>query len=478
MKLKKLIKHIDVCSIKGSKEVEIEAITSNSRFASPGSFFIAKRGKKFDGNDYIDEALAGGAVAILTDIYNPFVKQVVQVIVPDVDKAEIEVAKTFYQHPADALFMVGITGTNGKTTTSYLTRHLFSGVESMGLIGTIERIVGEFSYASDLTMPDCCTTLKLLHDMVQCRQTSAVLEISSHGLSQNRADGLAFDVAAFTNLTPEHLDYHETMETYFAQKQKLFTKLKSNGTAILNKDDSYARKIDVACPLWFSLTNPSSDFFAENIIVRKEGTSFILHTPDGTRDAFIPLLGRYNVSNVLCAMAICYVRGIDLDTMVGRLTSFSPVSGRLEKVPLGDEKQVYVDFAHTEEALKQALLALREIATGRILLVFGCGGERDPIKRPHMAQIAQQYADFVIVTSDNPRRENPEKIAAEVCAGFTHDRYIIELNRKEAISHAINELQPGDILLIAGKGHEKKQIYDGKTIDFDDITIAKELANC
>ncbi len=477
MKIKKLIKELDIEIVKGSKDVEIEAITSNSKLASPGSLFIAKRGKKFDGNDYINNAVLAGAVAVMTDIYNPFIENIVQIIVNDVEKAETQLAKTFYQDPSNELFMVGITGTNGKTTTSYLTRHLIKGQESMGLIGTIERIVGEYSYASDLTLPDCPTTLKLLRDMASCNQTSAVLEICSHGLHQNRADALTFDVAAFTNLSPEHLDYHKTMEEYFAQKHKLFGKLKPSGVAIVNGDDIWGKKIKAKQIVTYGIEN-EADYSATAIQYSETGTSFCLKTPEGSYQVKTPLLGKFNVYNTLCAVAVAKTRGMEMELILERLKTLAQINGRMEKFSVGEKRDVYVDFAHTKEALKNAIEAVKEIAKEKVIVIFGCGGVRDFGKRPEMAKVAEEFADFTIVTSDNPRSETPEKIVEEIVAGFQTDKYAVEIDRREAINKGIGMMQEGDILLIAGKGHEKKQIFHGKSVDFDDITIAKELANC
>ncbi len=477
MKIKKLIKDLEVKMIKGSKDVEIEAITSNSKLASPGCLFVAKRGKSFDGNDYINDAILAGAVAVLTDIYNPFIEGCVQIIVENVEKAETIIAKEFYHDPSSELFMVGITGTNGKTTTSYITRHLIEGKESMGLIGTIERIVGENRYASDLTLPDCSSTLKLLREMVQSKQTSAVLEVCSHGLHQNRADALLFDVAVFTNLSPEHLDYHETMEEYFAQKKKLFTKLKATGVAIINGDDPVSKEICAPKIMRFGI-HSTCDYMAKEIHYSEDGTTFQLQTPCGLYSVKTPFLGEFNVYNVLCSVAIAQVRGVKIEMILERLKSVKQVSGRLEKFELGEGKLAYVDFAHTEHALKNVILSLREIIKGKIVVIFGCGGNRDFEKRPKMARIAEQFADYTIVTSDNPRTEDPEEIIREIISGFTTKNFSVKIDRKEAIAEGIGLISEGDVLLIAGRGHEKKQIFHGKSVEFDDISVAKELANC
>ncbi len=477
MKLKKIIKDLEIKSFKGSKEVEIEALTSNSKLGSPGCLFIAKRGAKYDGNDYIQDAILAGAVCILTDIFNPFIENVAQVIVDDVAKAEVKIAKEFFQDPARELFMVGITGTKGKTTTSYLTRHLFGAIESMGLIGTIERIVGDHRYASELTMADCITTLKLLREMIVSGDTAAVLEVSSHGLHQNRADPLSFDVAAFTNLSPEHLDYHKTIEEYFLQKKRLFSKLKPSGVVIINVDEPYAKKLELINPTTVGIDS-DADYRATNIQITREGTYFNLNYHRQVWPVFSPLLGKFNVYNVLSAIAIARVRKIPMEVIIERLKTFPPISGRMEKVDLGDERVAYVDYCHTDDSLKQALLLLREITPGKIIVIFGCGGNRDTAKRPRMAKVAEQLADYTIVTNDNPRNEDPEMIAKEIIDGFEANHFELIYDRKEAIDRGIKLLGPKDLLLIAGKGHEKQQIFQGKSIDFDDIAIAKELGNC
>ena len=477
MKLKKIIKGLSEVNVKGSKEIEIEAVTCNSKLASPGCMFIAKRGEKFDGNDFVNDAILAGAACVVSDFYNPFIENAVQVIVPDVEAAEVILTKEFYLNPANELFMVGITGTNGKTTTSYIVYHLFNTVESMGLIGTIERIVGDYSYPSDLTLPDCNTTLKLLHDMVQCKQGCAVLEVCSHGLAQNRADALTFDVAAFTNLSPEHIDYHKSIEEYFLQKQKLFNKLKPGGVAIINGDDQYAKEIKCDKIVRYGIYS-ECEYLAKEIQYSDCGTTFELIHPEGMANVFVPYIGQYNVYNTLCAIAIARERGMTMETVVESLKTLVQVPGRMEMVSVGNNKKAYIDFAHTDEALKNALLSLKGITKGKVIAIFGCGGDRDFEKRPRMAKVSQQYADFTIVTSDNPRGEDLEKIVSEITAGFTKAKYECILDRKDAIARGISLMQDGDVLLIAGKGHEKKQIFHGKSIDFDDIAVAKELANC
>ncbi len=477
MKLKRLIKDLEIKNFKGSKEIEIEALTSNSKLASPGCMFIAKRGAKFDGNDYIHDAILAGATCILTDIFNPFFENIAQIIVGDVPKAESKIAKEFFQDPARELFMVGITGTKGKTTTSYLTKHIFNGFESMGLIGTIERIVGENSYTSDLTTADCITTLKLLREMIICHDTAAVLEISSHGLAQNRADPLSFDVAVFTNLSPEHLDYHSSMEDYFLQKKKLFSRLKPSGVAIINVDDPYSKRLDLNHPITIGIDS-DAEYRAGNIRITPEGTYFELHHQEQIWPIFVPLIGKFNVYNVLCAIAIARVRKFPMEMIIQRLKTFPPISGRMERIELGDEKTAYIDFCHTEDSLRQALLSLRDVTSGKIVLIFGCGGNRDALKRPQMAKVAEELADLTIITNDNPRNEDPVEIARAIIQGFRGNNYELIYDRKEAIARGISLLNQGDLILIAGKGHEKKQIFQGKSVDFDDIAIAKELANC
>lgn len=481
MKIKKVIKDLDIEIVKGSKELEITGISLDSRVVSPGNLFIALKGEKFDGNEFIQDALKAGAICILSDIYNPFLEGVAQLVTKDVKRILPALAKNFYQDPSSKLFTVGITGTNGKTTSSYLIKHLLDIKGDTGLIGTIERIIGKYKMPSSLTTPDCITTNKLLREMLEEGLHHAVMEVSSHALDQERALGIMFDHVLFTNISPEHLDYHKDMEDYIRAKSKLFSPLymKKGSTAFVNRDDPNTRAIIKGCKervITFGVKD-SADYQAKDISYEMGKTSFTLVTEESMIKMRVSLVGEYNLYNVLGAIAIAHQCEIPLELIKKRLLTFPQVRGRLEKVknPLG--RHIFVDFAHKYEALNNVLQTLSRLKEGKLITLFGCGGNRDPYKRPKMAEIAEKYSDFVIVTSDNPRSEPPEKIIQEIVVGFKGNAYAICADRYEAIKQAIKRLKENDILLIAGRGHESEQIHQFQSIDFDDVKVAEEIAN-
>lgn len=491
MKLRKLIKDLPLKSFKGSKDIEITGICANSKVVAPGNLFIARKGRADDGSQYIPEAIAGGAVAILTDIYDPSFKDVAQLIYPDVSSLEGLVAASYYQFPADELFLVGITGTNGKTTTTFLVKHLLDRYKGpCGLIGTIEYVVGQHRYQATRTTPDVTSNHKMLREMLRQGCRSAAMEVTSHGLDQGRVQNIDFDIAVFTNLTLEHLDYHQTMENYCQTKNKLFrglnpTHKKKNGfkakQAVVNIDTPWSSAITEGCKaplLSYGIINEQAVLKASNIELTGEGTRFDV-TYKGKKSAFhIPLVGRFNVYNCLAAIGVGLSLEIPLDDIATCFESAPTVPGRLQPVPNPLGLKIYVDFAHTDDALVNVLECLQELKKGRIITIFGCGGDRDRTKRPKMAQAAEEYSDYCILTTDNPRSEDPAAIAQEAQRGFRKkDSHEIELDRRVAIEKAIRMATPDDIILIAGKGHETYQIFAHKTIEFDDAKVAKQLCH-
>jgi UDP-N-acetylmuramoyl-L-alanyl-D-glutamate--2,6-diaminopimelate ligase len=487
MKLKKLFKEIEGIQIKGSKDLEISGICSHSKMVSPGNLFIAKKGNSFDGNHFISEAIAAGAIAVLTDIYDPSRKGITQVIHPNVNEIEGKLAAHYYIFPSDQLFLTGITGTNGKTTTSFLVKFLLDHLEGpCGLIGTIEYVIGSHRYQASHTTPDVVSNHKMLCEMRLQGCRSAVMEVTSHALDQGRVDQVHFDVAVFTNFTWEHLDYHGTMEAYFEAKKRLFQSLgkpspkrkKSLPKAIVNIDSPWASQIVEACGsipvLTFGVEN-KADISASDIRLTSTGTQFELHYQDERMICNFSLIGRYNVYNALAAVSVCLVKGYPLSRIVPLLAVFPPVPARLEFVKNALNYQIYVDFAHKPDALQNVLECLSELKKKRIITIFGCGGDRDRSKRPMMAEIAEEYSDFSIVTSDNPRGEAPEQISEEILKGFKRANHAVELDRKKAIEKAIDMAEQEDIILIAGKGHETYQIFAHKTIEFDDRKAALQI---
>lgn len=453
MKLKSLVNGLNVV-IKGSKEIAITGISSDSRTVSPGNLFIAKRGGTFDGTQFIAQAIRAGAVAIVTDIYDPFL-EAVQIIHPNPASIEAKLAAHYYGKPSEKLFVVGVTGTKGKTTSTYLIKHL---LEPCGLIGTVETVVGANRFFSPLTTQDAIANQKLLKEMILNGCKAVALEVSSHGLEQGRVDEVGFDLGVFTNLYPDHLDYHKTMDAYAAAKKKLFEKAEK---AIVNADSYWGQFPGLSFGI------EKGDIRATDLQFTSGGTQFSI---DGCRFAS-PLIGRFNVYNALGAIAAALASGMKLEKISDLLSKFPGVPARLQRIG-----NAFIDFAHTGEALSNVLQTLREIAKGRVIVVFGCGGNRDPQRRTGMAQAAEKWADISIITTDNPRGEDPNEIARQIVAAFRRPP-IVELDRKKAIQMAIRMANPDDLILIAGKGHERVQIFGTQTIPFDDAEEVLQILN-
>lgn len=480
VKLKYLLKDLPV-TVKGSKEIEVTGVTANSKQVQPGHLFLAKKGMTHDGSKFIPDAIAAGAVAIVTDFYDPFL-ECVQIICSDVQELEAVVANRFYDYPAEKLFLVGITGTNGKTTTAYLIKHLLDQEnERCGLIGTIECIIGERALPSTHTTPDLITLTKLFYDMVATGCQSAVMEVSSHALDQGRVKEVPFDISVFTNLTLDHLDYHKSMESYVAAKAKLFHSLSKEKVAVFNIDDPWHSKIIENCQaqkISYGFSE-GADIRASDMALNSQGMQFVVSYQTKMVTISSALIGRFNVYNLLAAIGVGIARHLPLERVVENLKSFQRVPGRLERVPNPKNLNIFVDYAHTDDALRNVLETLQEFKTGKVITVFGCGGNRDTSKRPKMASVAEMFSDFVIVTTDNPRHEHPEEIIRQIVAGFkSKNRFMVTVDRKEAIEKAILMATPDDIVLIAGKGHETYQIFSHQTFHFDDREVAHQATIC
>lgn len=466
MKLKRLINQIHGLEIKGSKEIEITGLSAHSKSVAPGNLFVAKRGKTHDGTEFISDAVRAGASCILTDIYDPFL-MVTQLIHEDIPSIEAKLAAQFYNNPSQDLEVVGVTGTNGKTTVSFLVKHLFDRLHTpTGLVGTVEWIVGDHRFPSSMTTPDAITSQKLLHDMLHSGQKTAVLEVSSHGLDQGRALEIDFDFAVFTNLAEDHLDYHKDKVSYQKAKEKLFTSLSPEKWAIFNGDDP--TKFQTKANRFTYGIEKSADLTAKNIELADKSTKFQISYQGKELSFKIGLVGKFNVYNVLAAVSVGLCRGFSLEECAKALKTFKQIPGRMEKVSEG----IFVDFAHSEDALKNVLDTLNEVKKGRLITVFGCGGDRDRSKRAKMGKIASKLSDMVILTNDNPRTEDPEKIIEDILEGF-ESAPRIQLDREEAIRFALEEKEENDLVLIAGKGHEKEQILGDQTIPFDDREVVE-----
>ncbi len=479
IKLKKLLKDLPEIQVKGSREIEITGICANSHCIAPGNLFAAKKGLTHDGTQFIPDAISAGASAVLTDIYDPSLK-VVQLIHKDVKGAEAQLAARFYDNPCQQLFMVGVTGTNGKTTTTYLVKHLLDGWgEPCGLVGTIEYVIGPHRHEADRTTPDICTNQKMLAEMVKHGCKGASMEVTSHALIQERTSQILFDVVVFTNLTQDHLDYHVTMEEYAAAKNLLFSQPQKPGArAVVNKDDPWFERMVQNCtlPLLTYAIDQPADLRTTSLALYPDRTEFTVHYGDASVHIQTPLAGRHNVYNSLAVIGVGLCRGIPLDQLPPLLARSPAVPGRLQRVPNALDLNLYVDYAHKPAAMVNVLTTLREATTGRLIIVFGAGGDRDRTKRPLMGAAAENYADVVIVTSDNPRSEDPGNICDEVCAGFKDSaKPKVILDRLEAITEAIRMATPNDMVLIAGRGHELRQVFAHHTKDFNDAEIAQQI---
>ena len=473
MKLKEIAILDPQAKIYGARNIEIFGISSHSSKVGPGFLYIAKRGAKFDGNSFVPLAVANGAICVVTDLFDPSLT-VPQIVVKDVVVFEAKLADAFYGSPSKKLQLVGVTGTSGKTTVTYLLRNMFEqfGI-STGLVGTVSYIAGNFHTDASNTTPDVITNQNLLSEMVRSKMTACAMEVSSHALDQGRVLGLEFATAVFTNLTHEHLDYHETMDRYAAAKNILFRSLNEDSVAVANAEDPHLKAVIAntkARVVTFGFT-PAADVMASQIVLGRK-TSFLLSYQKESLFVEMPLIGRFNVSNALAAAAVFLAHGYSLRAVADALSNTAPPPGRLEKVPNSLGLSIYVDYAHKEDALRKVLPAVRESTKGRIITVFGCGGDRDRLKRPLMAKAVEELADIAIVTSDNPRSEDPLAIIKEVVSGFSEGVYHIEPDREKAILQAIRLANKDDSVLIAGKGHEKQQIFATAAYPFDDVETA------
>jgi UDP-N-acetylmuramoyl-L-alanyl-D-glutamate--2,6-diaminopimelate ligase len=448
-------------------EVEISGLAYSSRSVTPGALFFCVPGFRSDGHDFAPDAVQRGAAALVSE--RPLELGVPDVVVDDVRAAMGPAAARFYGNPTDELYVVGITGTNGKTTTAFLVRHLLEAAgRQTGLLGTVKRVVGGVEEDVERTTPEAIDLQHTFRRMVDGGDRAAAMEVSSHALELGRVAGIRFACRVFTNLTQDHLDFHETMEAYFAAKRTLF---EDHGVSVVNVDDEYGRRIaeDLPDAITFAIER-EADYRARDIEFDFTGSRFTLDTPDGPVEVRSPLPGVFNVLNVVGAIAAVRSLGvhqIDLDR-------FARVPGRFEPVDEGQDFGVLVDYAHTPDSLENVLRAARELAERRLHVVFGAGGDRDRGKRPLMGDAARRLADRVLVTSDNPRSEPPEAIIDEIMegAGTDADR---EVDRRRAIARAIEEAEPGDVVVIAGKGHEQGQEFEnGRKEPFDDVTVARE----
>lgn len=475
------------CEVRGSSEVEVKGIAYHSASVKPGFLFVAIDGFKTTGRNFIDEAINRGAIAVASADLRDVKKNWVTAIQTKVPRRFLaQVANRFYDFPSRKLSLIGVTGTNGKTTVCYLLRAMCRqlGLEP-GFIGTIEHWDGERSMTASQTTPESLDFVRMLACMVGKKLTTCICEVSSHSLELDRVFDLDFKVAVFTNLTSEHLDFHKTMEGYKKAKMKLFEMLSPTAFAVTNLDDPVGREIvhitqgRVVTYGSIPALELSPDITGEVVQVRQDGLDCIVRLDGKTLPVSLKLVGRYNLSNLLAAFGVAKALNWPWEAVKSGVESLEKVPGRLEPVPSNKGFSVFVDYAHTPDALGRVLKTVREFTTGRVILVFGCGGDRDKAKRPVMGKIAAQLADFVVVTSDNPRSENPETIIREIVAGIDQSKskgeLIVEVDRREAINRALLQAREFDAVLIAGKGHENYQIVGNEIRHFDDREVVQEI---
>ena len=482
MQLRTLANAIPIRQVIGPLDREVEGIFYDSRRVQKNGMYVALRGTKVDGHQFTDRAIEKGASVVVLEREETRAR-VTSLVVDNTRTALADLASFFYRRPALRLKLAGVTGTNGKTTTTFLLKHICdkAGLRC-GLIGTVRYEIGDRILPATRTTPESLDLHELLAQISNAGCKAAVMEVSSHALAQARTRGVEWDVAVFTNLTQDHLDFHQTMENYFESKVSLFTglkdqKTKHRATAVVNVDDRYGEQLisrlgnDV--PVITYGMSVRADFRASNYRTEFGGTSYQLDAGGKNYLVRVPLIGRFNVANSLAALAAANTLGVNLRDAILSVGKSPQVPGRLEAVPAKRQFQVFVDYAHTDDALLNVLKTLRELGPHRLIVVFGAGGDRDRQKRPLMGRVVDQNADYSIITSDNPRKEDPLAIIADVKKGFRSSHYETVSDRKEAITRAIALAQPRDIVLIAGKGHETYQEFADHTVPFDDLQVAR-----
>ena len=480
MKLSELLENIKILKHTGNLEVNIEGITYDSRKVSKNYLFICIKGSNSDGHDYIDQAIEKGAVAILVE--KNIGKDGITIIQVENSRTAMPViGAKFYGNPTEKLKLIGVTGTNGKTTTTYLIRSILQQADkSVGLVGTISYEIGNIKIESSRTTPESLDLQRIFREMVDQHADYGVMEVSSHSLEFGRVDQCLFQIGVFTNLSQDHLDFHKNFENYRKAKEKLFYKTKKAN--IINIDDEHGRIIcnnikNLNIPLITYGIDNKADIMAKDIIINDSGIEYKLVTPDYEIVIRSSIPGKFSVYNTLAAASAAYAEGIDKEAISRGIENLKFVPGRSEVLDIDKPYRIIIDYAHAPDGLENILKAIRNYAKGRIITVFGCGGDRDKAKRPIMGKIAGELSDYVVITSDNPRSEDPNEIIAQIEEGIktTSCDYICIENRKNAIRHAMMIAKSSDIVLLAGKGHETYQVLKDKVIDFDERVVVKEL---
>ena len=468
------------CDIKGDiSGIKINKLECNSANIKKGDVFCCVSGTFSDGHNYAEDAVKRGAVALVCEReLEALSGKVPQIIVKNTRIAMAQLAAEYYNHPSDSMRIIGITGTNGKTTTTYMLKSIFErDGKKVGIIGTICVMIGNRQIHADRTTPDSIHLQETFALMRDEGVDVVIMEVSSHALDQSRVYGVVFDVAEFTNITVDHLDYHKTFENYLDAKKKLFNTCIS---AAVNLDDAHAMDImaDTKCPVTTFGLDSRADIFASDIEYDAKHTAFTICKGKDSRSITVPIPGKFTVYNALGAACVAYLSGVSWECIADGLSNMNGVAGRIEPLPTyGRKFHVYLDYAHTPDALENVIKTLREIAKGRIVTLFGCGGDRDNSKRATMGEIAGKLSDFLVVTSDNPRTENPESIISMVLEGVnrTNCEHVVIVNRREAIEYALNNAHDDDMILLAGKGHEDYQEINGEKLPFDEKIIVDEI---
>jgi len=462
-------------------QAEITSLTDDSRQVVPGACFLAVRGAEADGHAYIPQAAEAGAAAIICEDPAAVPADLACAVVDQMRHAVGPLGQAFHGWPARKLITVGVTGTNGKTTMTWVLKQMLEHAGlSPALLGTVVYQTGGQDRAAATTTPGPLALAAMMAEMIAAGRTHLVMEVSSHALDQDRIGGVDLQVGVMTNVTGDHLDYHGTQEAYLAAKLKLFERLLPSATAVINRDDATGDRFAEASNgqvIWYGLSG-AADVSARIDAIDIHGARFSLAVGDESAEAVTPLIGRHNIYNCLAAIAAARALEVPLGQIVSALANVRNVPGRLQRVESGKPFDVFVDYAHTDDALANVLSALRPVTQGRLVVLFGCGGDRDRTKRPRMAKVAQDLADHVFVTSDNPRTEDPDAIISEIVAGFDRDglaRSVILPDRREAIAAAIGYALPDDVVLIAGKGHETYQIIGTQRLAFDDAAVAADV---
>lgn len=473
MKLSEILKGIE--TLNSYDDAEVLDVTQDSRLVKEGSLFVCVKGAAFDGHSVAEEMLKKGAAAVIVQRDLGLERQI---IVEDSRAVFSPICANFFGNPADKLKLIGLTGTNGKTTTTFIIKQILENVgKKVGLIGTVQNMICDEAYPAKYTTPDPYELQKLFSMMVKAGCEYCVMEVSSQALAQGRVNGLRFAVGAFTNLTQDHLDYHKTWENYFNAKRMLF---ENCDIAVTNIDDKYGLEIvkdlNFSRLVTYAVNSNNADYVAKNVTFKPNGVEYEIVGETIGRCA-CPIPGRFSVYNSLCAATCAFALGISFKDVLCAIGKSQGVKGRIEVVPTNRDFTVIIDYAHSPDGLENIITSLKEIAKGRVVTLFGCGGDRDKTKRPKMGKIAAELSDFCVVTSDNPRSENPSAIISDILEGMkgiTTPYEVVE-NRKEAIAYAIKNARKNDIILLAGKGHETYQILPTGTIHFDEREVVAEI---